>query len=512
MRAASAPTAPAGELGHRQVLTVLIALMLGMFLAALDQTIVSTAIRTIADDLDGLSLQAWATTAFLITSTLSTPLYGKFSDIYGRKPLFLTAISIFIVGSALCTFSQSMYELAAFRAVQGIGAGGLMSLALTILGDIVPPRERARYQGYLLAVFGTSSVLGPVIGGVLSGQANIAGIAGWRWIFLVNVPIGVVALLVVARVLNVPHLPRRSRIDWPGALALAVALVPLLVVAEQGQTWGWDSTRSIVCYLIGVAGVVLFLLAERAYGDDALIPLRLFRNSVFSLSNTAGIVVGMGMFGGLALLPQFLQIVRGASPTEAGLLMLPQVAANIVASVVAGQIISRTGRYKAFLVIGTLLVVSATLLMAFRITVDIPLWELDLYMAMFGLGLGSCMPTLVLVVQNAVPPRDMGVATGSATFFRQLGGTLGTGIFLSIVFSTVTGNITDQLRAAAGTPAFQAALSDPAVRANPADQPELAALAGGGDGGASSVLGNSSFLQAIDPRLARPFSPGSPNR
>jgi EmrB/QacA subfamily drug resistance transporter len=507
-RAASPPTAPSRGLSHRQVLTILIGLMLGMFLAALDQTIVSTAIRTIADDLDGLSLQAWATTAFLITSTLTTPLYAKLSDIYGRKPLFLTAISIFIAGSVLCTFSQSMYELATFRAVQGLGAGGLMALALTILGDIVPPREQARYQGYLLAVFGTSSVLGPLIGGVLSGQASIAGIAGWRWIFLVNVPIGVVALIVVTRVLDTPHVSLRRRIDWPGALTLAVSIVPLLIVAEQGHDWGWDSARSVLCYAVAVVGLALFLLAERAYGDDALIPLRLFRDGVFSLTSTAGILAGMGMFGGLTLLPQFLQIVHGASPTETGFLMLPQVAANMVASVVAGQITSRTGRYKALLVSGTLLVVGAMLLMYFRITVDIPLWELDLYMAMFGLGLGSCMPTLVLVVQNAVPPRDMGVATGSATFFRQLGGTLGTGIFLSIVFSTVTGNITDQLRAAAGTPAFQAALSDPAVQANPADRPELAALASGGDDAASSILDNSSFLHAIDPRLARPFLAG----
>ncbi len=216
--------------------------MLGMFLAALDQTIVATSIRTIADDLQGLSLQAWATTAYLITATISTPLYGKLSDLYGRRPWFLTAISIFVIGSILCGFADSMYQLAAFRAVQGLGAGGLFSLALTIIGDIVPPRERARYQGYFLAVFGTSSVLGPVIGGFLAGQATVLGITGWRWVFLVNVPIGIVALAVVARNLHLPHTRRDHRIDWPGALALIVGLTPLLILAEQGRDWGWGST------------------------------------------------------------------------------------------------------------------------------------------------------------------------------------------------------------------------------------------------------------------------------
>ncbi|WP_232661124.1 MFS transporter [Pseudonocardia sp. TRM90224] len=499
---------PSGELSHRQVLTILAGLALGMFLAALDQTVVSTAIRTIADDLGGLSLQAWATTAFLITGTISTPLYGKLSDIYGRKPLFLTAITIFVIGSVLCTFAQSMYELAIFRAVQGLGAGGLFSLALTILGDIVPPRQRARYQGYILAVFGTSSVLGPVIGGLFSGQATIAGIDGWRWIFLVNVPLGVIALAVVARVLNVPHMPRKHRIDWPGALTLAVFLVPLLIVAEQGREWGWSSANALICYAVGAVGLVLFLLAERAYGDDALLPLRLFRTRVFALTSLAGVIIGAGMFGGMALLPQFLQIVHGATPTEAGFLMLPLVAGIMLASIISGQITSRTGRYKIFPVIGTALMVGAMLLMHFRITVDIPLWELDLYMAMFGLGLGQCMQTLVLAVQNAVPARDMGVATASSTFFRQLGGTLGTAVFLSIVFSTVTGNIGDEFRTAAASPQFQAALADPAVRADPANRPVLAALSGGGDGAASSVLTDSSFLQRIDERLARPFLAG----
>ena len=277
-----------GGFTHRQIVTILVGLMMGMFLAALDQTVVSTAIRTIADDLNGFSLQAWATTAFLITSTISTPLYGKLSDIYGRKPFFLFAIAIFIVGSALCGLSQSMYELAAFRAIQGIGAGGLFSLALAIIGDIVPPRERAKYQGYFLAVFGTSSVLGPVLGGFFAGADSILGIAGWRWIFYINVPIGLAALVVVNRVLHIPHTRRDHRIDWPGAVALIVGLVPLLIVAEQGREWGWGvRPRHWSATCIGVVGLVLFFLAERMYGDEALMPLRLFRGRTFAVAATS---------------------------------------------------------------------------------------------------------------------------------------------------------------------------------------------------------------------------------
>src|SRR6201991_2294695 len=222
--------------------------MLGMFLAALDQTIVASAIRTIGDDLHARSVQAWVTTAYLITATISTPLYGKLSDIYGRKRFFLAAITIFVIGSAACSFATSMYMLAGFRAFQGLGAGGLFSLALAIVGDIVPPRERARYQGYFLAVFGTASVLGPVVGGFLAGQSTIAGIAGWRWVFLVNVPIGLVALVVVSKVLHLPHSRNEHRIDWWGAVTITVGLVPLLIIAEQGQQWGWSSVRALVCY------------------------------------------------------------------------------------------------------------------------------------------------------------------------------------------------------------------------------------------------------------------------
>jgi EmrB/QacA subfamily drug resistance transporter len=440
---AAAPS-PSGELNHKQIMTILSGLMLGMFLAALDQTIVSTAIRTIGDDLHGLSVQAWVTTAFLITSTISTPLFGKLSDIYGRKPFYMLAISIFIVGSALCGLAQNMYMLAAFRAFQGIGAGGIMPLALAIIGDIIPPRERARYQGYFMAVFATSSVLGPVVGGFFAGQSHIFGVPGWRWIFYINVPVGILALVVVEAVLKLDHTRRDHRIDWAGASMLVVGLVPLLIIAEQGRTWGWASAGAYVCYVLGAAGLIAFVWVESKIGDDALLPLRLFRGSVFAVGSAQATLIGMGMFGGIAAIPLYLQIVKGASPTKAGLLLLPLIAGMMSASLASGQITSRTGRYKIFPVVGSILMVVGLLTMT-RIGADTPLWQTDIYMAIFGFGLGLNMQSIVLAMQNSVEPRDMGVATSAVTFFRQVGGSLGTAIFLSILFTRAGENIPREL-------------------------------------------------------------------
>ena len=493
-------------LSHRQIITILSGLLAGMFLAALDQTIVATSIRTIADDLHGLSVQAWATTAYLITATISTPLYGKLSDLYGRRPWFITAITVFVVGSALCGFAQSMWELAAFRAVQGLGAGGLFSLALTIIADIVPPRERAKYQGYFLAVFGTSSVLGPVVGGFLAGQESILGITGWRWVFLVNVPVGAVAMVLVMRSLHLPHQRRDHRIDWPGALALIAGLTPLLLLAEQGREWGWGSPISLSLMVVGLVGILCFFLAERSYGDDALLPLRLFRGRTFGIGSLLNFILGMGMFGGLAALPLYLQIVKGESPTTAGLLLLPLTFGIMGGSIFAGQVISRTGRYKKFPVIGMVLLVIAVGMLA-TIGVDTPLWQTMSMATLLGVGLGFNMQPLVLAVQNAVPPQDMGVATSSSTFFRQMGGTLGTAVFLSILFSTVGDKILAAFRADAATPAFQAALRDPQVIADPANAAVVEALRAGGTLPAGA-LDDTSFLSRLDPRLARPFLEG----
>ena len=502
-RPASAGPDASGTYEHRQIVVILVALMSGMFLAALDQTIVATAIRTIADDLNGLSIQAWATTAYLITSTIATPLYGKLSDLYGRRPFFLAAVSIFIVGSALSGLAQTMYQLAAYRAFQGIGAGGLFALALAIIGDLVPPRERARYQGYFLAVFGTSSVLGPVVGGFLAGQSTILGITGWRWVFLVNVPIGLVSLVLVYKNLHIPHTRRDHRIDYWGAVWLVVALVPLLIVAEQGREWGWSSTRSVVSYVVGVIGVILFIRAEQRMGDDALLPLRLFRGRTFGVGSILNFVVGMGMFGGLAALPLYMQIVKGYSPTAAGLLLLPMVVGIMSGTISSGQFIARTGRYIWFPRVGLVILTIAMVLMS-RVGADTSIAVVDVYAFLFGLGLGFNMQTLVLAIQNAVPPQDMGVATSSATFFRQMGGTLGTAVFLSVLFNGLPDKIGAAFQRVAPTADFQAALADPAVRANPANRPVFEALQGSG-GATSAALGDSSFINQLDPRLARPF-------
>ena len=552
--AASDSRAPAGADGgftHRQILTILSGLMLGMFLAALDMTVVSVAIRTIADELHGFELQVWATTAFLITSTISTPLYGKLSDIYGRRPFYLIAIAIFVGGSMLCGMASSMYELAAFRAIQGVGAGGLMSLALAIIGDIVPPRERSRYQGIFMGVFGTSSVLGPLVGGFFAGTTELFGISGWRWIFYVNVPIGILAFVVVAKVLHLPHKRLPHRIDWPGAVALLVALGPLLTVAEQGREWGWSSGWAVACYVIGAAGLLAFLLIERWYKDEAILPLRLFKNRSFSISSASSLIVGIGMFGALIVLPLYLQVVKGSSPTEAGLQTTPLVLGILAGSMTSGVVISRTGRYKQWPVLGSALMVVGLLMFHYvgadtplwqvmlimpifgiglglnmqpvvvavqnavnprEIGVDTPLWHTMGYAALLGLGLGFNMQPLVLAVQNAVPPQDMGVATSSATFFRQMGGTLGTAVFLSILFSTVTDKIVGAFQAAAQTPAFQAALQDPAVTGNPANGKVVEALQSGGGGGTPTLpagtLDDTSFLSDLDDRLARPFLVG----
>jgi EmrB/QacA subfamily drug resistance transporter len=506
-RVAGATTEPSGEYTHAQVLTILSGLLLGMFLAALDQSIVGTAIRTIADDLNGLSIQAWVTTAYLITSTITTPIYGKLGDLYGRKKLFLFAITLFIFGSAACSFATSMYMLAALRAVQGLGAGGLFTLVLAIIGDIVSPRERAKYTGYFMAVFATSSVLGPVAGGLFAGQVSILGITGWRWVFLVNVPIGIAALFVVTRNLHLHHVRRESRIDWWGAISLVVALVPLLTVAEQGREWGWGSGRSLVCYAIGAVGVLGWVLVERAMGDDALIPLRIFRLRAAAVVIAGGVIVGGAMFGAITVLPQYMQIVHGASPTKAGLMMVPMVVGMMSAGIVVGQITSRTGAIRMFPILGSGLAGVAMLALS-RVGADTSLLWVMVGMLFLGLGLGQCMQPLTIIVQNAVPPSEIGVATSSATFFRQLGGTLGVAVFLSLLFSTLGDNIGSAFRSAA--PDIQQAAAAGQVPRTAINDQVLAGLRDPGQGGGvfTAVQNDSSIINRMSSVLAHPFKVG----
>ncbi|ROZ88750.1 MDR family MFS transporter [Gordonia sp. OPL2] len=501
-------------LTHRQILTILGGLMMGMFLAALDQTIVSTAIRTIADDLQGYDMQAWVTTAYLVTSTIVTPLYGKLSDLYGRKPFFLLAISIFVVGSLLCSLATSMYELAAFRAFQGLGAGGLFTLALTTIGDIVPPRERAKYQGYFLAVFGTSSVLGPVLGGLFAGQASILWVSGWRWVFLVNVPIGIIALGVVAKVLNYDQQKGvGGRTDYWGATALAVTVAPLLIVAEQGRIWGWFSPWALTCYAIGIIGLAVFVWIEHKMGDDALIPLRVFKNPVFAQGIIISMIIGAVMFGGISMLPQYFQVLRGSSPMVAGLQMLPMVLGLMTGSIVSGQLISRTGRYKIFTIIGSVLITVATFLLHL-VSTSTPVWLVMAMALLLGFGLGNLMQPITLAMQNILPPKDMGLSTGTATFFRQIGATLGVAVFFSLLFSLMGPNIKDEMTSAAQQPQYRTAV----VQAAQSDDGQVSGFAkslisasqnpSAASSSSDSVMSDTSVIEKLPTELAHPIKQG----
>ena len=509
-----------GVMSHRQILLVIYGLMAGMFLASLDQTIVGTSIRTIADDLHGLSEQAWVTTAYLIVSTIATPIYGKLSDIFGRRPLFIIAISVFLFGSLLSAFfATSMYELAAFRAIQGLGAGGLMSIPLAIMGDMLAPRERAKYQGYFLAVFGVSSLIGPLIGGLFAGADQILFITGWRWVFLVNIPIGIIALFMVMRFL---HLPKRSvnrgvRIDWWGASTVIIAVAPLLLIAEQGRTWGWLSGGAWACYVIGAVGIVAFIISEKLMGDDALIPLKLFKSPTFSMATILGVMVGFGMFGALSTIPLYLQIVKGSTPTESGFQLLPMILGLMISSIASGQLISRTGRYKIFPILGTALMALGFLVFT-TIKADTNYWILAGGMLLVGLGLGQMMQTLTIASQNAVGPRDIGVATSSSTFFRQVGGTLGVAVIFSVVFGVIAGTIKTSFSGAAGKAAITAA-SDPKIAGASNNvaimkkiyDPILKALASGkkpGSGATGSLDGDTSFLNHASHALSAPFLTG----
>ncbi len=432
---AAGSSAPATlELSHRRVLIVIGALMLGMFLAALDQTVVSTALPTIVGDLHGASHLTWVVTAYLLASTVSTPLWGKLGDLYGRKTFFQAAIVIFLIGSALSGLSHSMLELIVFRAVQGLGGGGLMIGAQTIVGDVVSPRERGRYMGLFMAMFGVTTVIGPLIGGVFVDYL------GWRWIFYINIPIGAVALVVTAVALPGALSRVRRVIDYLGTALMALAATSLVLFTSLGGTsYPWTSPFIIGLAVAGVVFTLLFLLAERR-AVEPIIPLPLFANKVFSAASAIGFVVGFAMFGALTFLPLFLQDVKGISPIQSGVRLFPMMGGLLIASIGSGQLVSRWGRYKVFPVIGTALMTVGLYLMS-MIGVTTGAWVTAAYMAVFGLGLGFVMQVLVVAVQNAVPYEELGTATSGVTFFRMIGGSFGTAVFGALFANLLFGNV-----------------------------------------------------------------------
>ncbi|MBA2418148.1 MAG: MFS transporter [Nocardioidaceae bacterium] len=426
-----------GYLPHRQILIVLGGLMAGMFLAALDQSIVGTALPRITSDLQGLDKLSWVVTAYLLTSTAATPLWGKISDLYGRRLIFQIAIIVFVAGSLLSGFSSSIEQLIAFRAVQGIGGGGLIALALATIGDIVPPRERGRYGGYMGAVFATSSVLGPVLGGWFADGP------GWQWIFWINVPIGIVALVVTSAALKLHHVRREHTIDYFGAALVVGSVTSLLLYtawAGPSDDYGWLSPYALGLISLALVLAVAFVLVERRVAEP-IIPMELFANSVFSTANLYAFIIGIAMFGALIFLPLYLQVVAGMSPTRSGLAMLPIVAGLMTTSITSGQVMSRTGRYKVFPIIGSFLVALGLLVLS-GLGVDSPYWHVAGGMVLVGLGLGCGMQIVVTAVQNSVDRRHMGAATSSVTFFRALGGTFGTALFGAILNSRLDHHLT----------------------------------------------------------------------
>ncbi|MFI9241554.1 DHA2 family efflux MFS transporter permease subunit [Streptomyces sp. NPDC053086] len=435
----AAQDARSGEGVPGGVLVPIGALLLGLLLAALDQTIVATALPTIVSDLGGLEHLSWVVTAYLLASTAATPLWGKLGDQYGRKRLFQTAIVIFLIGSALCGMAQDMAQLIGFRALQGLGGGGLIVLSMAIVGDLVPPRERGRYQGLFGAVFGATSVLGPLLGGLFTEHLS------WRWVFYVNLPVGVVALAVIAAALRIPRRTARHVIDYPGTfLIAAVATCLVLVASFGGTTWAWDSAQIIGLAVLGVALAAAFVAVERRAAEPVL-PLGLFRIRTFTLASVISFIVGFAMFGAMTYLPTFLQVVHGISPTLSGVHMLPMVAGLLLSSTISGQIVSRTGRWKVFPVTGTA-VTTIGLLLLHRLDESSPTAEMSVYFFVFGLGLGLVMQVLVLIVQNAVSYEDLGVATSGATFFRSIGASFGVAIFGSVFASRLGDRLTDALR------------------------------------------------------------------
>ena len=443
--------APAGQegagapvqLSHREILVVLGGLMTGMLLAALDQSIVGTALPRIVSELGGLDKLSWVVTAYLLTSTAATPLWGKISDLYGRRLIFQAAIVTFLIGSALSGAAQNMTEMIGFRAVQGLGAGGLMSIAFATIGDVIPPRERGRYQGYFAAVFGTSAVVGPLLGGWLTDGP------GWRWIFYINIPIGAAALVATSWALRMRTTRQQHRIDYLGATIIVASVSSILLYLDwRGQDYGWTEAYALGLLIAGILLAVLFVAVELR-ASEPIIPMRLFQNSIFSVANIYGFIAGMAMFGAIIFLPLYLQAVKGYSPTKSGLALLPVIIGIFATSITSGRLISRTGRYRIWPIVGAIVMTVAMWLFS-TLHVDSPYALLGAAGFVFGAGLGFTMQTILVAVQNSVDFRDMGSATSAVTFFRSMGGAVGTAVFGAVLSTRLAHHLTEQFAGQVG--------------------------------------------------------------
>ncbi|MEY9877603.1 EmrB/QacA subfamily drug resistance transporter [Streptacidiphilus sp. MAP12-33] len=481
---AGAPPDPRAE--HRRILVILSALMMGMFLAALDQTIVATALPTIAGDLHGLNHLSWVVTAYLLTSTISTPLWGKLGDLFGRKELFQAAIVIFLVGSALSGLSRNMLELIAFRAIQGAGAGGLIVGAQAIIGEVVSPRERGRYMGYFGAVFGASSVIGPLAGGFFTEHLS------WRWVFYVNLPVGMVAVFVIAAVLHLPRTRTHHSVDYAGAALLGgAATAVILLTTWGGTTYRWTSPQIIALAVGAVVLVALFVLAERRAAEPVL-PLGLFRTPVFPVANAMGFLIGATMFGVIIYIPLYLQTVHAASPTSSGLQLLPLIVGMLITFITSGRMVSARGRYKIFPIIGTAVMTLGVWLLSL-LTPTTGLAVSSAYMFVVGFGIGLVMQVLVVAVQNAVPREQLGAATSSTTFFRTIGGSFGVSALGAVFNRQLTANLPKHL-----PPQAVQQIHGSTVTASPAQLNALPAPIKEG------------FIQAFDSSLHTVFLAGVP--